>query len=75
VCVASFPDGREIEAEGVLEGAIAEAPRGTHGFGYDPVFEVAGMGLTLAELDAAHKNALSHRARAARALAELLPAD
>jgi XTP/dITP diphosphohydrolase len=75
VCVASFPGGRELEAEGVLEGAIAEAPRGTHGFGYDPVFVVAGTGRTLAELDEVSKNALSHRSRAARALAALLPAE
>jgi len=74
VCVARFPDGSERVGEGFLEGAITLAPRGAGGFGYDPVFEVAGMGLTLAELDEASKNAISHRARAARALARLLPA-
>ena len=73
VCVARFPDGSECIGEGVLEGTIAMAPRGTHGFGYDPVFEVEGLGRTLAELDQASKNALSHRARAARALAQRLP--
>ena len=73
VCVARFPDGSERVGEGVLEGTIALAPRGAHGFGYDPVFEVAGLGRTLAELDQAAKNALSHRARAARALSRLLP--
>jgi XTP/dITP diphosphohydrolase len=71
VCVASFPDGRQRIGIGVLEGAIATAPRGTNGFGYDPVFELPD-GKTLAELDEASKNALSHRARAARALAEQL---
>jgi XTP/dITP diphosphohydrolase len=73
VCVACFPDGSERVGEGVLEGAITEAPRGAGGFGYDPVFEVAGLGRTLAELDEAGKNAVSHRARAVAALARLLP--
>jgi XTP/dITP diphosphohydrolase len=67
VCVALFPDGRELVSEGVLEGRIAQAARGGHGFGYDPVFELAD-GRTLAELDDAGKNAVSHRARAARGL-------
>jgi XTP/dITP diphosphohydrolase len=75
VCVACFPDGTERVAEGVLEGAITEARRGASGFGYDPVFEVAGLGRTLAELDEVEKNAISHRGRAVRALARLLPAD
>jgi XTP/dITP diphosphohydrolase len=75
LCVARFPDGRERVGEGVLEGTIALAPRGRGGFGYDPVFEVAGTGRTLAELDADAKNAISHRARAARALAGMLPGD
>ena len=68
VCVACFPGGEEVTAEGVLEGRIAERPRGAGGFGYDPVFEVEGLGRTLAELSAGEKNALSHRARAVRAL-------
>ena len=73
VCVARFPDGSERVGEGILPGAITLAPRGSGGFGYDPVFEVAGTTLTLAEMDEAAKNAISHRARAARALAALLP--
>jgi XTP/dITP diphosphohydrolase len=64
VCVACFPGRPPIVAEGVLEGRISEAPRGTGGFGYDPVFEVAGTGRTLAELPFDEKNALSHRAAA-----------
>lgn len=72
VCVACFPDGGECVGEGVLEGMITEAPRGSHGFGYDPVFEIASAGRTLAELDEAAKNALSHRALAAAALSRLL---
>ena len=72
VCAAVFPGGGETLAEGVLEGRIAEAPRGAHGFGYDPVFEPMGAARTLAEMSPAEKNAISHRARAARAWAERL---
>jgi XTP/dITP diphosphohydrolase len=73
VCVA-WPDGREIVVRGVLAGAIAPAPRGESGFGYDPVFEPDDApGRTLAELGAAEKNALSHRGRALDLLAEVLP--
>ena len=72
VCVAAFPDGRELVAEGVLEGWIAGAPRGAHGFGYDPVFELPDRSRTLAELLPAEKHALSHRAMAVRALKERL---
>jgi XTP/dITP diphosphohydrolase len=68
VCAACFPDGRELIGEGVLEGVITEQPRGTEGFGYDPVFEVVGDGRTLAEMPLAEKNEMSHRARAVRAL-------
>ena len=65
VMIACFPDGAEIVAEGVLEGVITSGPRGTGGFGYDPVFELPALDRTLAELSAAEKNGLSHRARAA----------
>jgi XTP/dITP diphosphohydrolase len=69
----AFPDGRDVIADGVVEGLITEAPRGHHGFGYDPVFQpFEADGLTLAELTLAEKNGLSHRARALRALTELL---
>jgi len=67
------PGGDEWLAEGVLEGRIALAARGGNGFGYDPVFEVGGR--TLAEMDAAEKNGLSHRGRALRAIAAVLAAD
>lgn len=73
-CVACLPDGREFVAEGVLEGRIADAPRGANGFGYDPLFEVEDTGRTLAEMDEAGKNAISHRARAVRTLAAQLAA-
>lgn len=72
VCVACFPGRAPIVAEGVLEGRIIEAPRGTEGFGYDPVFEVGRTGRTLSELPLEEKNRLSHRARAVASLAGLL---
>ncbi|MFN8589538.1 MAG: RdgB/HAM1 family non-canonical purine NTP pyrophosphatase [Candidatus Eisenbacteria bacterium] len=70
-CVALFPDGRELAADGVLEGTIGEVPRGEHGFGYDPVF-VRPDGRTLAEIPASEKNSISHRALAVRSLAAQL---
>ena len=72
VAAAVLPDGREIVAEGVLEGRIAARPRGSGGFGYDPVFEAAGR--TLAEMTPEEKNRISHRAEAVRALADALGA-
>jgi XTP/dITP diphosphohydrolase len=73
VIAVVYPDGREIVVEGVLPGVIIDAPRGEHGFGYDPVFlpDVAN-GRTLAEMTLEEKNEQSHRARALRALAEAL---
>lgn len=67
-----FPDGAEIVAEGSVEGVITERPRGERGFGYDPVFAVGGR--TLAEMSLDEKNQLSHRARAIRALVEMVGA-
>lgn len=63
-------DGDPIVVEGRCEGAITRTPRGSGGFGYDPLFVVDGTGRTLAELSEAEKNARSHRARA---VAELRP--
>jgi XTP/dITP diphosphohydrolase len=67
-CVIAIaePNGAVQFAEGVCEGRIARAPRGTHGFGYDPVFEIPSLGKTFAEVDPAVKNRLSHRALAFR---------
>jgi XTP/dITP diphosphohydrolase len=65
------------ESDGVLEGRIATAPRGSGGFGYDPIFEPAEEpigGQTVAQLSAADKNARSHRGKAARLMRELLVA-
>jgi XTP/dITP diphosphohydrolase len=60
--------GSEWSAEAAWEGRILQVPRGTGGFGYDPVFLPDGWRLTSAEVDAATKNAASHRARAFSAL-------
>lgn len=62
------PAGETVCAEGVLEGRITAAPRGSGGFGYDPLFEAEGSGLTLAELGTSRKNEFSHRARALKAI-------
>jgi XTP/dITP diphosphohydrolase len=78
VALAVFPDSAEVWAEGVVKGTIAPAPRGTAGFGYDPVFvpsvDDGGDGRTFAEMTAGEKDALSHRGRAFRALAARLAA-
>ena len=57
---------------GGWEGYILEAPRGSGGFGYDPYFWLPELELTAAELDPAHKNRLSHRGTALRALRSAL---
>lgn len=78
VCVIALvdEDGAEAVFEGRCEGALAERPRGSGGFGYDPAFIPNDTGpedqRTMAELTPAEKNAISHRGRAARALAEHL---
>ena len=56
-------------ATGSVEGVIGNTPRGDNGFGYDPLFELPGLGCTSAELPAEKKNALSHRGDAARMIA------
>ena len=68
--VAIAPDGTELRGTGVLEGVIGDAPRGSGGFGYDPIFVPDGEHLTVAQLGDGWKNEHSHRARAARALRE-----
>jgi XTP/dITP diphosphohydrolase len=66
--VALSPEGEELRGTGILEGQIAEEPRGEEGFGFDPVFIPDGEDRTVAELGDAWKAQNSHRARAARAL-------
>ncbi len=65
-CILSFVAPHDVRstAEGVCKGDIIESPRGANGFGYDPIFLPEGNTRTLAELTAAEKNSLSHRARA-----------
>jgi XTP/dITP diphosphohydrolase len=70
--VVIAPDGGEVRATGRLAGTIAAAPRGEEGFGYDPIFVPDGETRTVAELGNAWKAEHSHRARAARALADAL---
>lgn len=72
VCAMSLAEnGRQIAAfEGKVEGRITQTPRGAHGFGYDPIFMPHGYTCTMAELSAADKNAISHRAAALKQLAE-----
>ena len=66
-------DGQALySAEGAVEGVILEAPRGTGGFGYDPLFYLTALDLSLAELDLETKLSLSHRGRAIAALLPLL---
>ena len=66
--VAISPAGEEIKTRGTFDGAIADAPHGSEGFGYDPVFVPTGETRTVAELGDAWKAGRSHRAAAARAL-------
>jgi XTP/dITP diphosphohydrolase len=66
--VCFSPGGEEFRGTGVLEGHIAPAPRGSEGFGYDPIFVPSGESRTVAELGNQWKARNSHRARAARAL-------
>jgi XTP/dITP diphosphohydrolase len=75
VCFAAWPDGTEMSADGTLQGTITDAPRGTNGFGYDPVFVPKGETRTYAELTDAEKNAISHRGRAVKWLRKLLAAS
>lgn len=65
--------GREVQvAQGALVGYITEAPAGSGGFGYDPVFYVPELGATLAELTADQKNRMSHRAKAFDKIREIV---
>jgi XTP/dITP diphosphohydrolase len=77
VCVAALvvpgePGPQEWTTTGVLAGTLARAPRGSNGFGYDPIFVPGGMSVTTAELAPEEKDAISHRGRAFRAMAPLI---
>lgn len=76
VCVAALakPDGEVVLTRGEVEGVISETPSGSRGFGYDPVFYLPAYGRTIAELDEATKNNISHRAGALRAMRPVIEA-
>jgi XTP/dITP diphosphohydrolase len=69
VTVCCAPDGREVVGYGEVAGRIGFEPRGTNGFGYDPLFLLPERGVTMAELPSHEKHAISHRGRAARTIA------
>ncbi|MDD4888842.1 MAG: RdgB/HAM1 family non-canonical purine NTP pyrophosphatase [Phycisphaerae bacterium] len=73
-CALALVDGERVlvETSGVVEGRMLRAPRGTNGFGYDPLFFIPAMGCTTAELTQEQKNQISHRGQAVRALHPLL---
>jgi XTP/dITP diphosphohydrolase len=73
-CIAALamPDGSEVHAEGICEGALVTSPRGDRGFGYAPIFVPAGWDNTMAELTDAEKDRMSHRGRAFRGLRDLI---
>ncbi len=74
VLAVAAPNGTEHTAEGWCEGTVARAPDGANGFGYDPVFFVPALGMTMARLTDEEKDAISHRGNAARAIAPILAA-
>ena len=73
-CVAALvlPSGQAHVTEGTVSGRITDAPRGTNGFGYDPIFLPVSSELTMAEMSEEAKDAISHRGRALRALAPVI---
>ncbi len=68
----AFPDGKVETFEGFVEGSLGTEPRGSSGFGYDPIFYPAGYDRTFAEMNAGEKDALSHRGMALKKLREYL---
>ena len=74
IVLVRLPDGSELRGEGSCEGLIVDKPKGTNGFGYDPVFFLPSRGLTVAELSSEEKNSTSHRAQALAQIAKQLRA-
>jgi len=72
VIVIAAPSGEVYECDGECEGLIEFAPRGTNGFGYDPVFLFPDRGVTMAELSSDEKNRISHRGKAAEKARKVL---
>ena len=75
-CAAALvlPSGAEHVTEGAVYGWLTDAPRGTNGFGYDPIFVPDSAAVTTAEMSAEDKDAISHRGKALRALAPIIAA-
>ena len=72
VIALAWPDGRFETVDGAVEGFIQHQPKGSNGFGYDPIFHLPEFGCTTAQLDTADKNRISHRGQAVRLAADLL---
>lgn len=72
IIAIATPEGRVALCEGECRGLIATAPKGKHGFGYDPIFYLPDLGKTMAELLPEEKNRVSHRAQAAEKAREVL---
>lgn len=72
VVVLAWPDGRIVEARGTCRGRIATEPRGSGGFGYDPIFVFPEFGRTFAEVSPEEKARVDHRGRAVAALRRML---
>ncbi len=75
-CIALYyPEGKYITVEGTCNGSIAFEPRGSNGFGYDPLFIVEGYDQTFAQLPSHIKDTISHRARALQRLKDILTSE
>jgi len=74
ICAAAYvhPDGTEFVVEGQMSGTLIDAPVGTNGFGYDPIFAPQGHQITSAQMSAELKDSISHRGKALAALADQL---
>ena len=74
VCAAAYvgADGREFTTRGTVSGMLLRAPRGTNGFGYDPIFLPDGFQITTAQMTAEQKDSISHRSKALAQLVQLI---
>ena len=72
VALCAWPEGADVWAEATCEGTLVTAPRGSNGFGYDPIFVPLGERRTMAELPDEEKHRISHRGKALRALGAML---
>jgi XTP/dITP diphosphohydrolase len=77
VCAAAFvaPNGYEKVLRAEMAGTLIDSPRGTNGFGYDPIFLPEGFSQTTGEMDAQLKDSISHRGKAMRALAQVISSE